>query len=249
MDLPLVCLEVATLSKIPVMEIFGPTIQGEGASIGIKTMFVRTAGCDYSCSWCDSSFTWDGTANDEIRMMNPNEVIEELDALAKDNYGFVTISGGNPSLIDTPIEDLIILLHKKNIKVGVETQGSKWQNWLDIVDNLTVSPKPPSSKMDTDWKVLDFILEKAKKPLVSLKVVVFDDIDFLYAKQVHQRYPDVPFYVQVGNPDANEAGNISNRLLSSLEWLFTKVISDPEMNEVRVLPQLHALVWHNKRGK
>lgn len=40
---------------IPVLEIFGPTIQGEGMVIGQKTMFVRTAGCDYSCSWCDSS--------------------------------------------------------------------------------------------------------------------------------------------------------------------------------------------------
>ena len=49
------------MSRIPVIEIFGPTIQGEGAVIGLKTMFVRTAGCDYSCSWCDSSFTWDGT--------------------------------------------------------------------------------------------------------------------------------------------------------------------------------------------
>ena len=37
-------------SKIPVLEIFGPTIQGEGRVIGRKTMFVRTAGCDYRCS-------------------------------------------------------------------------------------------------------------------------------------------------------------------------------------------------------
>lgn len=40
--------------KMPIMEIFGPTIQGEGMVIGRKTMFVRTGGCDYSCSWCDS---------------------------------------------------------------------------------------------------------------------------------------------------------------------------------------------------
>ncbi|PFV11560.1 7-carboxy-7-deazaguanine synthase QueE, partial [Bacillus cereus] len=44
------------MSKIPVLEIFGPTIQGEGMVIGQKTMFIRTAGCDYSCSWCDSAF-------------------------------------------------------------------------------------------------------------------------------------------------------------------------------------------------
>ena len=38
------------MSKIPVLEIFGPTIQGEGMVVGQKTMFIRTAGCDYSCA-------------------------------------------------------------------------------------------------------------------------------------------------------------------------------------------------------
>ena len=45
--------------KLPVLEIFGPTFQGEGRAIGQKTMFVRTAGCDYHCDWCDSAFTWE----------------------------------------------------------------------------------------------------------------------------------------------------------------------------------------------
>ena len=66
------------LSKIPVMEIFGPTIQGEGAVIGQKTMFVRTAGCDYSCSWCDSAFTWDGSGKEQITMMTAEEIWTEL---------------------------------------------------------------------------------------------------------------------------------------------------------------------------
>ncbi|MGB2992770.1 MAG: 7-carboxy-7-deazaguanine synthase QueE, partial [Paenisporosarcina sp.] len=62
--------------KIPVMEIFGPTIQGEGMVIGQKTMFVRTGGCDYSCSWCDSKFTWDGTGKSTA--MKADEIISSL---------------------------------------------------------------------------------------------------------------------------------------------------------------------------
>jgi 7-carboxy-7-deazaguanine synthase len=38
----------------PVVEVFGPTIQGEGALAGLPTLFVRFGGCDYRCSWCDS---------------------------------------------------------------------------------------------------------------------------------------------------------------------------------------------------
>ena len=43
---------------IPVAEIFGPTIQGEGPHVGMKTLFVRVAGCDFKCAWCDSKFAW-----------------------------------------------------------------------------------------------------------------------------------------------------------------------------------------------
>lgn len=66
------------MSKIPVLEIFGPTIQGEGMVVGQKTMFIRTAGCDYSCAWCDSAFTWDGSAKDQIRQMTAEDVWNEL---------------------------------------------------------------------------------------------------------------------------------------------------------------------------
>lgn len=70
---------------IPVLEIFGPTIQGEGMVIGQKTMFVRTAGCDYSCSWCDSAFTWDGSAKD-IRWMTAEEIFAELKDIGETRF-------------------------------------------------------------------------------------------------------------------------------------------------------------------
>ena len=79
------------MSKIPVLEIFGPTIQGEGRVIGRKTMFVRTAGCDYRCSWCDSSFTWDGSAKEDIRMMNAEEIYAALYDLAGESFNHVTM--------------------------------------------------------------------------------------------------------------------------------------------------------------
>lgn len=237
------------MHKIPVMEIFGPTIQGEGAVIGVKTMFVRTAGCDYQCAWCDSAFTWDGTAKEQIRQLTPAEIVDELLAIGGDRFAHVTISGGNPALIGQPMEELIALLQARQLRVGLETQGSRWQDWFTRLDQLTISPKPPSSGMQTDFTVLDEIVRRSNPARTSLKVVVFDDQDFAYAKAIHQRYPTVPFYVQAGNEQVDEPGDISPRLLAKLAWLFQKVIDDPEMNHVRVLPQLHALVWHNQRGK
>lgn len=249
------------MGKIPVMEIFGPTIQGEGMVIGRKTIFVRTGGCDYRCAWCDSAFTWNGT--EKAKMMTPTEVFMEIfrvgaleigrvvdDVHTVQNFDHVTISGGNPALIGDPMEELIDYLHEAKIKVGLETQGSRWQSWMTKVDDLIISPKPPSSKMKTDWEMLDAIVEKLTDAGTnfSLKVVVFDDDDFEYARGVHLRYPHVPFFLSVGNEDPNEEGDISGRLLKKLDWLWEKVLQDPDMNDVRPLPQLHTLVWANKRG-
>ncbi|RFU64857.1 7-carboxy-7-deazaguanine synthase QueE [Peribacillus glennii] len=241
------------MSKVPVMEIFGPTIQGEGMVIGQKTMFVRTAGCDYSCSWCDSAFTWDGSGKEDIVQMEAEEIWGELKRLGGNGFSFVTISGGNPALLKN-LDSLIELLHQNEIKVCLETQGSRWQDWFLEIDELTISPKPPSSGMNTNFGMLDSILEKlmdlGPTNNVSLKVVVFDDKDFQYAKDVYRRYPNVPFFMQVGNDDNKTADNqelISN-LLKKYEWLIEKVMLDEELTNVKVLPQLHTYIWGNKRG-
>ncbi|MGG4454756.1 7-carboxy-7-deazaguanine synthase QueE [Brevibacillus porteri] len=237
---------------IPVLEIFGPTIQGEGMVIGQKTMFVRTAGCDYRCSWCDSAFTWDGSARDEIQQMSPEAIWEELTRLGGDRFSHVTISGGNPALL-AGIGDLLALLKEHGIRTAIETQGSKWQAWLPLIDDITISPKPPSSGMETDFQALDRIVHELleqKHPGLSLKVVVFNDADFAYARTIHQRFPEVPFYLQPGNSDLSDADTprLRDKLLESFEWLIDQAMATPDMNDAKVLPQLHALVWGNKRG-
>lgn len=221
--------------------------------IGQKTMFVRVAGCDYSCSWCDSAFTWNGTGKNEIRMMNPEEIWAELTALGGHGFSNVTLSGGNPALLKN-ISELIRLLNTHQIKVCLETQGSKWQDWFYDIDELTISPKPPSSKMITDFSMLDMILEKLKHlppaHYFCLKVVVFDDADFDYAKKVYQRYPGIPFFLQVGNEHTSgiEKQQLISKLLDRYEWLIQKAMQDDQLTDVRILPQLHTFVWGNKRG-
>lgn len=254
--------------KIPVMEIFGPTIQGEGMVVGRKTVFLRTGGCDYSCAWCDSAFTWNG--EQKAKMMTATEVyleimqlgiIKEYDKLGpnepvpavwhdRTNFNHVTISGGNPALIGEAMSELIDLLHSANIEVGLETQGSRWQPWFTKIDDLTISPKPPSSRMETNWGILDQVVSRLEEAGTNftLKVVIFDDEDFEFAKYVERRYVPPVFYVSVGNVDAHEEGDISGRLLRSLDWLWEKVLKDPECNDWRPLPQLHTLVWANRRG-
>ncbi|MDV2683886.1 7-carboxy-7-deazaguanine synthase QueE [Alkalihalophilus lindianensis] len=235
------------MKRIPVMEVFGPTIQGEGMVIGQKTMFVRTGGCDYRCSWCDSSFTWDGTGKSTL--LSAADIVSQLKEIGGDRFSHVTISGGNPA-IHQGIGELVSMLKERGIKTAVETQGSIWQDWMQDVDDVTISPKPPSSKMETDFEKLDTYIERLKDYNSSLKVVIFNEEDLQYAEKVHKRYPEVPMYLQVGNDEVDTVENDSllSRLLERYEWLIDKAVESPELNDVKVLPQLHTLVWGNKRG-
>ena len=235
-------------AKIPVLEIFGPTIQGEGRVIGRKTMFVRTAGCDYRCSWCDSAFTWDGSAKEDIKLMTAEEIYNQLKKIGGDRFDHVTISGGTPALIKG-IQDLVDLFEEKQIYTALETQGSKFQPWMRQINDLTISPKPPSSNMKPNIDILDSVIEQCIESTLNLKVVIFDDDDYEFAKMIHHRYPNIPFYLQVGNPYLDDdVDNHTEKLLSRYEALVDRVMASNDMNQVYVLPQLHTLLWSNKKG-
>lgn len=233
--------------NFPVLEIFGPTVQGEGMVIGRKTCFVRLAGCDYECVWCDSKFTWDGSIKPNL--MTANAIIEELKSIQNQQVDHITISGGNPALYKG-LDTLVDALHNEGFIVAIETQGSHWNDALLAIDEVTLSPKPPSSQMLTDFTILTDIVNRLADRNISLKIVIFDDQDLHYAEKIHALFPHLPLYLQVGNDnteDSNEA-NISQYLLQRYAELVDKVMLSTTLKNVRVLPQLHALLWGNRRG-
>ncbi|HDP5827252.1 TPA: 7-carboxy-7-deazaguanine synthase QueE [Staphylococcus aureus] len=243
------------MAKIPFLEVFGPTIQGEGMVIGKKTMFLRTYGCDYGCSWCDTKYTWDGSEKHNVRRGTAQEVLDLLKETASDkSFSHVTVSGGNPALIGKAMQEFIDLCHEDGIKIGLETQGSIWKDWFYDVDDLTISPKPPSSLMKTNYLTLDDMISKLTERNVnfSLKVVYFNEEDKQYAKDLFKRYRDkgydIPYYLSVGNEEPYTDEDITGQLISKLDELWEVVINEPEFNDVQALPQLHTIVWGNMRG-
>ncbi|MBV9468132.1 MAG: 4Fe-4S cluster-binding domain-containing protein, partial [Abitibacteriaceae bacterium] len=91
--------------KILVNEIFGPTIQGEGALIGKPTIFVRTGSCDYRCHWCDTLYAVLPEYRHEWTPMTAEAILEEVARLSAGHPILITISGGNPAL--QPLEPLL----------------------------------------------------------------------------------------------------------------------------------------------
>jgi 7-carboxy-7-deazaguanine synthase len=241
------------MARIRISEIFGPTIQGEGPLIGRPTVFVRTGGCDYRCAWCDTLYAVLPEYREQWTPMTPPEIMARVNELAGGDAVLVSLSGGNPAL--QPLADLIALGRSKGHGFAMETQGSVSQPWFAELDWLILSPKPPSSQTATDWdRFDDCVGATAGRPRCALKIVVFDDADYSYARMAAARYPSLPVYLQVGNPTPliepgkapAEAADVDD-LMHRLRWLVSKVVAD-RWFAATVLPQLHVLAWGNKRG-
>lgn len=226
----------------PVIEIFGPTIQGEGAEAGVPTHFIRLGGCDYRCSWCDTLYAVDpATVRDTAVKRSAEEIVRDVAALPG-RPEWVAISGGNPALHDA--QALVDGLHVAGFKVAVETQGSLFKPWLNDVERLTVSPKPPSSGMASPAHdaQLEAFLAQARRDTLALKFVCFDGTDLAWAKE--RMLEGVPTFLSAGTPvPATRDG-----LADSYRRLCEAVAADPELAHVRVLPQLHVIAWGDARG-
>lgn len=230
---------------IRISEIFGPTIQGEGALIGQPTVFVRTGGCDYRCSWCDTMYAVDSAFRKDWKPMSAEGIFAEIKKLSNNKPLMVTLSGGNPAI--QPLENLIKLGQNQGYTFALETQGSIAKDWFSDLDVLTLSPKPPSSGENTDWDALDACVNAAgENTEIALKIVVFDDADYSYAQKAASRYPDLPLYLQVGNHQVEGKAD-EDELRTRLRWLAEKVAHD-NWFDACVLPQLHVMIWGNSRG-
>lgn len=238
---------------IPVAEIFGPTIQGEGPHVGMQTLFVRVAGCDFKCAWCDSKFAWkiDGSIIRYDTKELADILVQECNNSKCSN---VVLTGGNPCLYD--FKEVIDILHDNNITVDIETQGSKMPDWLLDVDLLVISPKAPSSKQPDVYKTVNEYMKllSSIRQKVAIKIPVFNEEDFEFAMKYYalvdyyrEKGVDIDLYLSVGNTNTTEDGDISKRVLSDYEKLIN-MVANSYMERVFILPQVHTLVWGNKQG-
>jgi len=234
---------------IKISEIFGPTIQGEGALIGQPTVFVRTGGCDYRCSWCDTLHAVDSEYRDTWKPMSAKDIFEEIETLSGGNPLLISLSGGNPVI--QPLSELIDLGHAHDYHFAMETQGSIAKDWFSQLDHLVLSPKPPSSEMLTDWNEFDKCVRAAgENTEISLKIIIKDEGDYTYAREAAAKYPNLPMYLQPCNatPPVHEDDPVDfDDINARTRWLVKKIANDGWFN-VKILPQIHVMIWGNKRG-
>lgn len=178
--------------------------------------------------------------------MKETAILTRLDELSRGTPMLVTLSGGNPAL--QPLCKLIREGHARGYTFALETQGSVARDWFAELDYLVLSPKPPSAQMPMNDEKLAACIAAARggKAEISLKVVVFDEDDYQFARAMQQKHGDIPFYLQVGNP-LNDDNVTPMHLTEKLRELGERVLADGWRN-VTVLPQMHVLIYGNRRG-
>ena len=198
------------------------SIQGEGKLIGVPTYFIRSVGCNLDCAWCDTKYSFDGGTE-----MSVDEIVES----ARDER-YICITGGEP-MIQKEFPELLDRLLAEGKHVTIETNGSVSLKDLPDSENVLVSMdvKCPSSKMTDrmDWNNLALL-----RPKDQLKFVLADEGDYEFAVDIIRRYdPDTEIiFSPVGGLEARP---IAERVVES------------GLN-VRVLLQLHKIIWGNMKG-
>ncbi len=117
------------MAKYDLVEIF-ESLQGEGRNMGRPCVFVRFAGCNLACPWCDTDVSCRFSAT--------------LDELLNEISGFraksVVLTGGEPTLVDA-MPEFVAALKERGYWIAVETNGTNDAEWLQFVDYVACSPK------------------------------------------------------------------------------------------------------------
>ena len=137
------------------------SIQGEGTHSGKPSYFIRLAGCDVNCDWCDVKDSWD---IDSSQYKSIDEITNEINKFSTD---LVIITGGEPLMHN--LTDLTSALKKLGKKIHIETSGTHPVS--GNFDWICFSPKKFKKPLDEFFKMSN-----------ELKIIISKDSDFRWAE-------------------------------------------------------------------
>ena len=223
-----------------VVEIF-QSIQGEGSLIGTPMIFIRLWGCNMTCTWCDTRYSWAPEFKyiTKRQDMSPTMLAEYIQV----NYShlqWINFTGGEPTLWSDEILECIHILGK-NFKSCIQTNGKQWPEELfKKLDKICMDIKLPCSGEKSN---LSYIARLRQQD--EVKYVIQDDIDLKNALQIIKTFPTLasviiqPVLLHHESLDA---------YYQRIRWLIEQMQYENVQN-YKVLPQYHQLLWRDQPGK
>jgi 7-carboxy-7-deazaguanine synthase len=239
---------VARPGELVVAEVFGPTFQGEGPSLGRRAGFVRLGNCNLDCgrgpgaTWaCDTPYTWDWDryrAADELAVRSVDDIVAQLASM---EVGRVVVTGGEPLIQQRRLLPLLRAASVRGWAVEIETNGTiaPLPEVAALAAQFNVSPKVRGSGVPTAKALRTGALSalratgKAVFKFVAGDVAELDDIG-----QVVERFELAPVVVMPAGTEPEELMRAARRL------------ADPVLARGWDLTiRLHLLLWGDERGR
>ncbi|MFD6552282.1 7-carboxy-7-deazaguanine synthase QueE [Streptomyces sp. SAS_267] len=221
--------------------------QGEGRSIGRRCAFVRLGGCNLSCRWCDTPYTWDWTGSSdtgikfdpkkELHRMPVGTVAEKLLA-----YGveLVVISGGEPLNQQNRLVPLVDELMRHGVEIEIETNGTRVpdERLIEAGVRFNVSPKLSHAGDPVEQRIVpDALRSLARLPSSTFKFVCRELADLDEVAEVADAFGITSVWIMPEGQTSEEVNGHMQKLVST--------VIDRGWNTTT---RLHTLVWGQKRG-
>ncbi|NMF60881.1 7-carboxy-7-deazaguanine synthase QueE [Pseudanabaena yagii] len=189
--------QINYLTHLPIVETFH-SVQGEGTWMGVNAFFIRLAGCDVGCPWCDTKISWNTKRHPQIAIM---DLVTEA---VKTHPAIVIITGGEPLMHD--LTELTRQLKEQGLRVHLETSGS--HPFSGDFDWVTFSPKQFKAPHDSIYQQVS-----------ELKVVVKDSSDLAWAEQNAARVSaNVVKYLQAEWETKSSKDLVMQYVLDHADW-------------------------------
>lgn len=206
------------------------SVNGEGSLAGQLAVFIRFAGCNLRCSYCDTQ--WANEEGVKYKEMSENDIYGFIKETAITN---VTLTGGEPLLQEGIGRLLCLLATDHRLRVEIETNGSvEFREFSEITPNrpvFTVDYKLGSSGIEHTMKVGNF---DCLKPQDTVKFVAGSMKDLETAKHILEKYGLT-----------NKCGVHLSPVFGKIEMTtIVEFMKQNKMNGVRLQPQLHKIIWH-----
>lgn len=232
---------------LPISEVFGPTFQGEGPYAGRLAAFVRLGGCNLTCTWCDTPYTWDASRfnlRNEITRQPLTRILERLNQI---DAPLVVVSGGEPLLHQRheAFTNLLLALQKANYTVHVETNGTITPTAATrtLIDHFTVSPKLANSGVDMMKRIrpdtFTVFTTLARTGQAIFKFVAAAPQDLTEIQALTDAYDIPPDSVWVMGEGVTPDTTLNH----------TRAIADQVIaHRWNLTTRLHTLIWGNEKG-
>lgn len=210
---------------IRITEIFY-SIQGESATIGYPTVFVRLTGCPMRCTYCDTAYAFHGG-----QKLSLDDILEQV---AEYPAKHVCVTGGEP-LAQPACHELLTALCDRGYSVSLETGGAMDISKVDPRVYVVLDVKTPASGEEPKNKYSN--LEHIKST-DCLKFVICDERDYDWSKQFVAEQGLAERCDVFFSPSAEQLS-----ATDLADWIVRDQLS------VRMQVQLHKILWNDAAGR